>query len=627
MAASGEPHQQVHNTLSLKSGHIAVHPEPKHPIKEPHQAIDVHVEKLSYQVPRHPATWWQHKLGIHSLLPTRCVDGCRVVLDNVTFTVRSGQMLAILGSSGSGKTSLLDVMACRNKTGEVTGEVLLNGVPRTSAMLNACAAYVRQDDRLMATLTVRETLMFVAQLKLPKTFSKEETKARVDSVISELGLVEAADTRVGSAEVRGVSGGERRRVSIGIQMLIDPSEFRSNIFELFDLVMLLSGGRMVYFGKASNMVSYFTRLNYPCPELTNPCDYYVDLTTIDPTSDETERTSKDVVRHFQQAFHLDDPSEVAVNSGNDVSSSSLKIKASIAQAHDVEAAMSQDHFPGLQRQFSVLFRRWMLSEIEDYPLLAIRCAQALAMSVMLGVVYWQMHPDQKTIRDHFGLLYMISVMYPYLIIIDIIESCFKERRLLYFESQDNLYSIEAYYFAKIASDLPFHSLYVTLYILPVYLMANMPLDPAVFFQVFAMVYLSVLCSRGLAMMSASLLPTFQASAFFAQTFFSLFIMSAGFFINLENILSEFKWISVISYLRWGFQGLCMAEIRPLNFTCEGEAMPGTCVHDGGTALEMYSFGDGSTWQALTALGASLVVFLGIKFVALKLVPQTPEEHS
>lgn len=68
-------------------------------------------------------------------------------------------------------------------------------------------------------------------------------------------------------------------------------------------------------------------------------------------------------------------------------------------------------------------RRWMLSEIEDYPLLAIRCAQALAMSVMLGVVYWQMHPDQKTIRDHFGLLYMISVMYPYLIIIDIIESC------------------------------------------------------------------------------------------------------------------------------------------------------------------------------------------------------------
>lgn len=82
----------------------------------------------------------------------------------------------------------------------------------------------------------------------------------------------------------------------------------------------------------------------------------MDLTTIDPTSDETERTSKDVVRHFQQAFHLDDPSEVEVNGGNDVSSSSLKIKASIAQAHDVEAAMSQDHFPGLQRQFSVLFR-------------------------------------------------------------------------------------------------------------------------------------------------------------------------------------------------------------------------------------------------------------------------------
>ena len=85
--------------------------------------------------------------------------------------------------AGSGKTSLLDVIACRNKSGEVTGDVMLNGVSRTAEMLSKCAAYVRQDDRLMASLTVRETLMFVAQLKLPKTFDAEETKARVSFVV------------------------------------------------------------------------------------------------------------------------------------------------------------------------------------------------------------------------------------------------------------------------------------------------------------------------------------------------------------------------------------------------------------------------------------------------------------
>ena len=71
----------------------------------------------------------------------------------------------------------------------------------------------------------------------------------------------------------------------------------------------------------------------------------------------------------------------------------------------------------------------------------------------------------------------------------------------------------------------------------------------------------------------------------------------------------------------------MTEVKPLNFTCHDELVPGTCVRDGATALQLYAFGEGSTWQALTGLGSTLVVFLGFMFLALKLVPQQPEEHS
>lgn len=81
--------------------------------------------------------------------------------------------------TGSGKTSLLDVMACRTMTGEVTGEVYLNGAARTRTMLDTCSAYVRQDDRLLGNLTVRETLMFVAQLKLPTNMKQIEVEDRV----------------------------------------------------------------------------------------------------------------------------------------------------------------------------------------------------------------------------------------------------------------------------------------------------------------------------------------------------------------------------------------------------------------------------------------------------------------
>ena len=81
--------------------------------------------------------------------------------------------------TGSGKTTLLDVIACRTEGGLITGDVYLNNVARTSNMVRGCSAYVRQDDRLLPHLTVKETLMFVAHLKLPTTFSSKDIKKRV----------------------------------------------------------------------------------------------------------------------------------------------------------------------------------------------------------------------------------------------------------------------------------------------------------------------------------------------------------------------------------------------------------------------------------------------------------------
>ncbi|XP_076463935.1 ATP-binding cassette sub-family G member 8-like [Babylonia areolata] len=672
-----ESQEVLHDPITGGICNISVDVENRPITKEAHEAVDVHVRGLTYRVPRQRVTWWQEWLTGHPLLPTSCTQQTRLVLSDVTFTVRSGQMLAILGTSGSGKTSMLDVIACRNKCGEVKGDVLLNGVPRTAAMISRCAAYVRQDDRLMASLTVRETLMFVAQLKLPKSFTEEAIRVRVNNVIAELGLLEAADTRIGSAEIRGISGGERRRVSIGIQMLIDPSllfldeptsgldsftashlvstlshlarnrrtilmsihQPRSNIFELFDLVMLLSRGRVVYFGQARDMVDYFTRLEFPCPQLTNPCDYYVDLTTVDPTSEETEESTAEVVSQLQQAYKAD--ADAANGEEDDIMSGD---NGNVGEGRRggrgssvLDGGPTRDIYPGVYRQFSILFRRWMRSTLEDWSLMGVRSIQAVAMSIMLGVVYWNLHHTEDELRDHFGILYMVSIMYPYLIIMDIIETCHKERKLLYFETQDHLYTTEAYYLAKVASDLPFHTFFVLLYVLPVYYMSGMPVDTSVFFQVFAIVFLSVLCSRGLAMMSAAVMPSFQTSCFFAQCLFSFFIMSAGFFINLDNILSALQWVSVISYLRWGFEGLCLAEIKPLNFTCSGSGSGGggggggggrgQCFQSGEDALRLYAFGDGEMWQSLTALGSNILVFFVLMYAALKLIPQQPEEHS
>ncbi|XP_055879447.1 ATP-binding cassette sub-family G member 8-like [Biomphalaria glabrata] len=313
--------------------------------------IDVRVDKLSYSVPEKSASWWRTVSNLQMPWEVKDKGNSLQVLKDISFTAKSGQLMAIMGGSGSGKTSLLDILTCRTSSGVTTGQVYLNSEVRTKSVLDSCAGYVRQDDRLIASLTVRETLMFVAQLKLPRTFSEEKIKERVDLVIAELGLTQAADTKVGNDSIRGLSGGERRRVSIGIQLLILPSilvldeptsgldsytansivktlsmlaskqrtiimsihQPRFDIFTTVDAMMLLSKGSIVFNGPAKEMVNYFTSLGYPCPEHMNPCDYYIDLTAVDNTSPEREHRSLALIQMLLEAYKSKQDDVMVVN--------------------------------------------------------------------------------------------------------------------------------------------------------------------------------------------------------------------------------------------------------------------------------------------------------------------------
>ncbi|WAR18263.1 ABCG8-like protein [Mya arenaria] len=622
-------------------------------------AVDVKVKNLSYTVNPQSLSWWQ-KLSTMQL-PWEWVDASepQQVLKNVSFSVKSGQMLAIMGNSGSGKTTLLDVIACRTEgSGLIDGDVYLNNHQRTSAMVRGCSAYVRQDDRLLPHLTVKETLMFVAQLKLPTTFTSSQIEKRVDSVIMELGLSHVSDSKVGGAEDRGVSGGERRRVSIGVQLLLDPSVLfldeptsgldsftahhlvetlaklarnnravllsihqpRSDIFELFDRVLILSKGEMVYCGQAQSMVPYFSDLGYPCPEFTNPCDFYVDLATIDPTSEETEVTSTTTVRalmdnHKRQEKELSDVTSGGSQNEDDKRKEQWPVLAMFRNL---------DHLPGSLKQFWILYRRSTRNIVEDYGYLATQFIQAAAMSVVVGLVYFNLAKDQSSMRDRFGMMYILGALYPYMVVLDLIGVYHKERSFLYFELEDRLYGVGPYYFAKIFSELPFHTFYVAVYAVPVYFIAALKMNVYDFLTVFAILFLLVYCSRTLAMFSATVMPTFQLSCFFAQTFFSMYIMSAGFFINLDNIFDGLKWVSSVSYLKWGFQALCQVQILGLSFTCD-DALPGSCIRTGEQALESYSLEGNSVWEACAVMGSSCIVYLILFFIGMRFVPQKPHE--
>ncbi|CAF3290404.1 unnamed protein product [Rotaria sp. Silwood2] len=142
------------------------------------------------------------------------------VLFNVSGSFTHG-MNAILGPSGCGKSTLLDVLADRKDPHGLSGTVLVHGIPRDSSYKYA-VGYVVQEDICSGTLTVRENLYFSISLRFPEKLSASEKDERVNAVLEEVGLQGCANTRVGTEFHRGISGGEKKRTCIGMELVLSP---------------------------------------------------------------------------------------------------------------------------------------------------------------------------------------------------------------------------------------------------------------------------------------------------------------------------------------------------------------------------------------------------------------------
>ena len=253
--------------------------------------------------------------------PKNALKEPKEIIRGVSGTVKPGQFLAIIGASGAGKTTLLNFLSGReiSQNLEKTGGIFINGENKDNIRnFSSLSAYVQQDDILFQTMTVRECLEFAAKLKLPGSMANKI--ARVNILIHDLKLTKCANTRIGGPLVKGVSGGERKRTSIGVELITDPSlifldepttgldsftatnvmeilgdlarkdgrtvistihQPNSDIFEMFDRLMLLARGKIIYFNEAKHSVEFFGSIGFQCPDLSNPADYFMTMMSIE----------------------------------------------------------------------------------------------------------------------------------------------------------------------------------------------------------------------------------------------------------------------------------------------------------------------------------------------------------
>ncbi|KAJ6655405.1 hypothetical protein lerEdw1_005402 [Lerista edwardsae] len=260
---------------------------------------------------------------------------------------------------------LLDVLAARKDPHGLSGDVLINGAPQP-ANFKCISGYVVQDDVVMGTLTVRENFQFSAALRLSRTVREQEKEERVNQIIKELGLTKVADSKVGTQFIRGISGGERKRTNIGMELITDPAilfldepttgldastanavllllkrmsrqgktiifsihQPRYTIFKLFDNLTLLAAGKMLYHGPAQDAIEYFKTIGYECESFNNPADFFLDVINGDSTavaSNKTDDTGTDIIgessrdttlaeqlaeKYFSSAYYHDTKAEL-----------------------------------------------------------------------------------------------------------------------------------------------------------------------------------------------------------------------------------------------------------------------------------------------------------------------------
>jgi ABC-type multidrug transport system ATPase subunit/ABC-type multidrug transport system permease subunit len=241
------------------------------------------------------------------------------ILTGIRGNAHPGEVMAIMGASGAGKTTFLDILARKNKRGTVEGDFYVNGEKVSDNDYRNVVGFVDQEDTMLPTLTVHETIMTSALLRLPRDMGRSAKELRVYEVEKQLGILAIKDSLIGSEEGkgRGISGGEKRRVGIACELVTSPSilfldeptsgldaynaynvieclvtlaktykrtviftihQPRSNIVALFDQLVLLAKGRPVYSGEFALCQPYFDNIGYSCPPGFNIADYLVDLT-------------------------------------------------------------------------------------------------------------------------------------------------------------------------------------------------------------------------------------------------------------------------------------------------------------------------------------------------------------
>ncbi|CEH14703.1 abc atp-binding protein isoform 1 [Ceraceosorus bombacis] len=513
-----------------------------------------------------------------TLTATNLADGHRRLLDSVSGSVRRGEMVAILGASGAGKTTLLNVLSARlSKLGNLDGQVLFNGKSRDPATWKRTVGFVEQDDLMFGTLTVHEQISYSARMRLPDSMYDRQTKMdRVEDIIRMLRLEKCRDSRIGDARTRGISGGERKRTSIGVELVSDVSlllldeptsgldafaahsvveNLRNTTKEknlsclmtihqpswallcLYDRIQLLAQGRVYYEGPPRETLAWFDSLGYQVPEGTNPADHYITLAENPGNTAEGAKR----IDHLISAWHERARSGASTPAVALTDASQTK-RSSADLARDGEMYR---HWPASWlSELAVLTERNWLQLIRDVPTIIAVVGQTVILLIIIGFAFFRLGYDQGDVLARIGVLFFLPINSTFSVFLPVLAPLALQRAVMKRERSAGTYRTSSFYMSKMLIEVPSNAVQRIPFFAVLYWMCGLNPSAASFFIFLALNLMQVIVATCLGLFIGSVSPTIELANIIAPLISVIFLLFGG------NLLPSpppwFVWLRWIS---------------------------------------------------------------------------------
>ncbi|CAI2362086.1 unnamed protein product [Moneuplotes crassus] len=512
----------------------------------------------------------------------------KVLLKPQSGYIKPGQTCFIMGSSGAGKTTLLNTLCGRitsSSTAKVEGQVMINDTyPITQKDFGKYGAYVMQDDVLFPTFTCEEVITFSAKLKL--NLSEKEIKNRVSTIIDDLRLNNCKNTFVGNQLIKGISGGQRKRTAIAIEMVTDPQvlfldeptsgldSFTANrivkllvkqarlgktivatihqpssqTFNLFDKLILLMDGNQIYQGPADKSVGYFESIGYSVPSYSNPADYF--LMKFYLPYKKSERDIQ-MLETLKEAFEEKLSSQIALQNEAEYIYEEITAKS-------LSKAYSQISF---WSELKELVKRTGINIYRNPTLAKMRFFSSCMITITICFFFWDLGYDPKGIHNKRGFMFYISWNQTFQSVLSVVMNFIDERPVFLREYAAKTYRIWSYFLSKSLVEAPFQLLFPILTSLSVYFLVGLTPDVEKL-MIFTLILLSVVfcaTSLGFAIGCCVEEP-------YKGTSLTIFILGpimffGGHLVNLNTVPTYIRWMNYLSPVRYATEALLRNELE------------------------------------------------------------------